>query len=499
MPWQALPIELTIQVLEALDPLSLVNCRRTSRLFKSLIDETTTLQYRIALYASGMVDGPPGQLSSLERLNLLRSYEASWKNVDWSEHTSIPLPGGIWELYGNVWAHGRGDNGINCIQLPSRLRGISMRQWTLEFDFTLRDFGMDPSQDLLVTIEMRHPQPCQIGLHTLSTGEKHPLARNIATLEYTRIVLEDAHISSYSIRVSGDYVGILFASHEDENELVVWNWKTGARCLVIPSADMLSFTFLGHKFVLASTLKPPHLVYRQPALLLYSLDQRLVRNKDHADTHLLCFLFRSYWSHSIIHLTSDPSPEWSPSPRLQVPFQIAGDDQIVALHRQHNWASFRGETFLMPASTLLEHVKDTPIEGEGRDIEWESWGPRCCNEYVPSHGRWTVWPCFVFGMRYVFPRIQLLDDRPVMVVRDLCPRRYMRATKEEREESNALQRVLRWGGPSRSIVKCVPLPPGIRTPSGVHFMISEDGIVALEVGHRKDCVFMAARLMPLGL
>jgi hypothetical protein len=106
-----------------------------------------------------MVDGPPGQLGSLERLNLLRSYEASWKNVDWNEHTSIPVPltGGLWELYGNVWAHSRGeDTEIDCVQLPSRLRGISIRQWTLKFDFTIRDFGMDPSQDLLVTIESRY-------------------------------------------------------------------------------------------------------------------------------------------------------------------------------------------------------------------------------------------------------------------------------------------------------------------------------------------------------
>ncbi len=101
-----------------------------------------------------MVDGPPGDLTSSERLKLLRSYEASWKNIEWSEHTTIPSPvGSLWELYGNVWAHSRGSDAIEFVQLPSRLRGIPMRQWTLRFDFAPRDFGMDPSQDLLVTIE----------------------------------------------------------------------------------------------------------------------------------------------------------------------------------------------------------------------------------------------------------------------------------------------------------------------------------------------------------
>ena len=44
-------------------------------------------------------------------------------------------------------------NAIDFVQLPSRLRGIPMRQWRLIFDFNVRDFSMDPSQDLLVIIE----------------------------------------------------------------------------------------------------------------------------------------------------------------------------------------------------------------------------------------------------------------------------------------------------------------------------------------------------------
>lgn len=64
------------------------------------------------------------------------------------------------------------------------------------------------------------------------------MARDTPTLEYTRAVPENPHIRwSYSIRVSGDYVGILFINDDidddnDGNELVVWNWKTGARNLV---------------------------------------------------------------------------------------------------------------------------------------------------------------------------------------------------------------------------------------------------------------------------
>lgn len=102
-----------------------------------------------------MIDGPPSRLGTSERQSLLRSYNASWKCLDWNEHTCLPVAadGRLWELYGNVWAHSRGTYTIELVQLPSRLRGIPLRQWTIKLDFAPRDFGMDPAQDLLATVE----------------------------------------------------------------------------------------------------------------------------------------------------------------------------------------------------------------------------------------------------------------------------------------------------------------------------------------------------------
>ena len=108
-----------------------------------------------------MVDGPPGNLTASERLELLRRYEASWKNIQWSVDNTFTYPVGGFgartpgKLYGNVWAHNREleRDAIDVVQLPARLRGVPMRQWTLRFDFTVQSFAMDPSQDLLVTIE----------------------------------------------------------------------------------------------------------------------------------------------------------------------------------------------------------------------------------------------------------------------------------------------------------------------------------------------------------
>jgi hypothetical protein len=260
---------------------------------------------------------------------------------------------------------------------------------------------------------------------------------------------------------------------------------------------MVSFIFLGKDFVLASTSTSPPLDYEQPSLLLYSLDHRLDRS---VDTPLLRFLFPATppkYGHSVITLTSDPSPGWSTSPGLQVPFQNPCDERIIAFGRFYRGSS-SSQTFLVPASTLLKHIGNTKIEGEGcepLDIQWESWGPTSA---VPLQGRWSVYTCFVFGMRHILPSTALRDDIQVGIVRDLCPRRYRGANEEERKESNALHRAMKSKEPyPSSIVKCITLPRSIRVSSNVNLMISEDGIVAFEeVRCMRICVSMAARLMP---
>jgi hypothetical protein len=261
-------------------------------------------------------------------------------------------------------------------------------------------------------------------------------------------------------------------------------------------AGMESFVFLGDNFVLVSTSTSPRIDDGQPSLLLYSFDQSLVRSRETPDSHLLRFLFptgRPTHGHSAISLTSDPSPGWSTSAGLQVPFQTPHDERTIAFSRLYRRIS-RSETFLMPASALLRHISDTKIGGDGRDIQWESWGPTSA---VPHQNRWSVYTCFVFGMRHILPKAALRDDRQVMIVRDLCPRRYMRASEGEREESNALHQAMGAKEPyPRSIVKCVPLPRSISDSSNAHLMISEDGIMILEVRCRRVCVSMATRLMP---
>ena len=271
---------------------------------------------------------------------------------------------------------------------------------------------------------------------------------------------------------------------------------------ILTLIDILSFTFLGEEFILVAASALDGLDDMRPALLLYRFNQRPPGSVEPPGAYLLRFLFqtpRLAQVPSALYLTSDPSPDWLSGSGLQVPFQIPRDERLIAFNlRRFHRGDSRSETFLIPARTLLEHVGDITTGGEKRDIEWEEWGSSYA-EPVRRHGQWPTYSCFVFGMRHVLPLTASRDDRRVMIVRDLCPRRCMRASEEERNESNALHRALGYEGPyPRSVVKCVPLPTSIKESSEVDLMISEDGIIILEVRRVLVCVFMATRLMPLG-
>jgi hypothetical protein len=168
------PAELYTSILEHLSYKSLLKCMQVGgcwsfrffrqvkhllqvcSLFRELINETASLQYAIELAAAGQVNGPETSgASSASRLEALKKHQSSWDNLKWSRELRIPMEGGgLWELYGGVLAQSTAEGTLTFMQLPSDLRSIEEKVWTLEnLGLVVRDFGMDPSQDLLVLIQ----------------------------------------------------------------------------------------------------------------------------------------------------------------------------------------------------------------------------------------------------------------------------------------------------------------------------------------------------------
>jgi len=64
------------------------------------------------------------------------------------------MDGSLWELYGGVLAQNSPEGMFHFMRLPAVSRGIAEKSWKVPpQSFNVRDFGMDPSQDLLVLIE----------------------------------------------------------------------------------------------------------------------------------------------------------------------------------------------------------------------------------------------------------------------------------------------------------------------------------------------------------
>ena len=243
------------------------------------------------------------------------------------------------------------------------------------------------------------------------------------------------------------------------------------------SANVKSFVFLDDNLILASTSAPP-------ALLVYSLEQR-PDDTVQDNTHLLRFSFGTSFQgpdgNSKILIKSDPSPGCLPS-RGQVPFQVAGDERMIALYSQYfNFGN--GLTFLIPIKSFLGKIKSLLVK-EVLDVDWELHGPEFI-EHLPVYNEWDIWTPFVFGMRYITPRVTLFH-KPMIVIHDLSQRRCLRASNEEHYESDVIYREMTWSryretAPyPRGILKRVPFPESIDLHPNAMLFISEDNIVVIE-------------------
>ncbi|KAG5643105.1 hypothetical protein DXG03_001569 [Asterophora parasitica] len=164
-----LPTELVTRIFEYLDEPSLLRCKPVSRSILTLIEQSISLKYSIELYAANLLDNSDSPLSKSARLRLLEEHQRAWTEGPWSYRTKIPLvigaagspsPLRAWELTNSTFGVA-GDHNIRFVQLPSLLRGIEKHEWGLEgFDFRIRDFATDRSQDLLVLLERETIMPC---------------------------------------------------------------------------------------------------------------------------------------------------------------------------------------------------------------------------------------------------------------------------------------------------------------------------------------------------
>ncbi|PCH42277.1 hypothetical protein WOLCODRAFT_101849, partial [Wolfiporia cocos MD-104 SS10] len=246
----SLPTELIIRILRFLNPRDLLRCQQVCRLLNDIISESAELQYIPKLMVAGLEDGPPSAVGPAGRFQMLQDHQQQWDAPECDAAEMIPMyDPRLWELYGGVLVQAQGNRALNFMQLPSVLRGIEQKIWTIsDVGCLIADFSIDPAQDLLAIVEdATHNQGNSIGVHlrTMHDGTPHPAASSVVLTHQP-----SEAIIRYSIRVCQDFVGIRFGGMAGYAELLVWNWKSGARHLCFTGGYSVSFDFLSDRHIL---------------------------------------------------------------------------------------------------------------------------------------------------------------------------------------------------------------------------------------------------------
>ncbi|KAK7692362.1 hypothetical protein QCA50_003987 [Cerrena zonata] len=417
-----LPTELTVHIFHYIDLRSLVRCRQVCRTWNEAIQCDLGLLYKQELAVAGLEDGN-SETDVAERLRLLRKHQEAWDNLEFTDDFVIdmhPHPFLSWELQGGVLSQQTTMRSISFRQIPSKVRGIAKKEWSIaDLDIMFVDFGLDPSQDLLVLAEgsdLNNPDAHHIHLRTLTNGVRHPLASN-SVLQY-----ESKHPHyDHNIRISGDYLAICW----EDCLLVVWEWKSGEIRLAM-TGPLLTFAFLPNNFIL---------IPRQDEVDIIAIDltQAAVNGAPYSpeidtavsvsDLYYHCAFglppLAPGYKINDLEMRYDPQPSCHPTESPPVPFRTThdGDNLIVLYVTIVKDGSSTLPRFFIRTTSIMQRLVATPAYSKDAKLPWHTWGPSSCWVDPSNRDNPGTWPRNVFGTKYVelqFKRIGFPEPSAVV-------------------------------------------------------------------------------------
>ncbi|KAF8493317.1 hypothetical protein JB92DRAFT_2999971 [Gautieria morchelliformis] len=422
----ALPNDVLIRVFKELDAYDLRRCSLTCRVFHETIRDTLLLQYRLELSVAGLEDGSTDcRLSIPERLAQLKTFEQAWAKLYFRQRLTVNVARGyVWKLRGDVLATQLMSR-LLFIQLPSAVRGTPVHTWESHIEVHIRQFAIDPAQDLAVVVAWpptyrEHWHTFLIHLRTMSTGVCHPCATD-PVLSCVPTFLDTQY--DISIQIMGEFLAVLYhtpAGHL-RDLLFIWDWKTGQLLIFLEAsslgADILSFSFLSLRhFVIARCIPEPDGCY-QPQLVVY--DFIAARPQGSMEPWLVRIYqlprVAQYTLTRSFTLTSEPSSELPTSSGNS--FYHTSCSRLLTVIMRFTMHFTYVEDFVpdsqymlfVHASSLLEEV-DARLNAEQLTVPWDSWGPLKTRILpIRTYDVEDSRPYFhVYGTRYV--RQEVVDD-----------------------------------------------------------------------------------------
>ncbi|KZV66977.1 hypothetical protein PENSPDRAFT_755247 [Peniophora sp. CONT] len=244
--------------------------RQTCKQLHSLVTSSTTLQYTLSLAANGMLDGPSSiPLTTAERLALLRTRHAAWRTLSLGlASASIHLPGYcqasdfVGGYFGRCFSHNLDDvdsigtPNLTLVTLPSRSPTRELKVETHDVGVHMKDFTLDPSQDLLALLDMLGTDSGTVRIHLRQLNDptaSHPGA-GAAMLEAEA----ELDILECTLDIAGDVLA-LYVRHNTP-QVIIFNWRTGEEVVnMIPPAHPVpseSFSLLSPRTFLVAYPDP---------------------------------------------------------------------------------------------------------------------------------------------------------------------------------------------------------------------------------------------------
>lgn len=425
----AAPDDVKLKILEVSDPQAIRACQLVCRTFYNLVVSSTQIQYILAIDTLGYTTPsvPRLDLTPHQKVEFLQQHRRNWSfpgNCQPTEYTlQLSKARMSYQFNGGVYAHALRTSpfadtivGLHFCQLPSLNLGLGFKEWRIpNFGHFARGFTIDTAQDLLVLVELAHPnrswsEGCWIHLRTMSDNSQHPKAVVPSLLaEFTESEgdLGNRRMAPivFHIEVVGDLLAILFRSRTRHitSWIIIWDWNRGIEVTRISTGTrrfLGSFTLLSHnKLLLPKCSESYYAQETVPGDTFGSLDvyifdpaassstpPRMIASFDLPTLHR-----RSCQSE--LRIESDQCPKLSPTVTDARPkvYDLAGEDRHIAINV---WlrslpnppeSPFSDDGLLyVPTRALLHphsyaHTPDDTagtILGGGRDITrvpWDTW------------------------------------------------------------------------------------------------------------------------------
>ncbi|KZO94200.1 hypothetical protein CALVIDRAFT_556495 [Calocera viscosa TUFC12733] len=428
-----LPLEVILHILDFAQWKDLLRLTSTCKFFRSVVQETSALQYIIELGIYGLTDCRNGpELPYSNRLKHLQDFQSHWRTATFARTLEVSLPGTwdgwTYELQKGVFARSLLNQSDPVPGGSSEMVLVNLRtakHWRCELDLEVQDFSIDPDQNLAVLFQWMGMEPdtaeTRIHLRRLDNLEPHPLAEQVIVTYDLGWQDPPLGWTIHSIQIAGDLVGVLFdpRSPDEVDKIVVWNWRTGQAIAELPATRIVgldSFFLLServmvvpdkrqgsiHVFLLmGAETRPVH--WKCFVLPSLTADRRMDRIISRSDPAASAIPPSSFSRHS-----REKENALHPRPT----YQVSGDARLLCFVIN----IFRLDAHIAGHSVHLYTPMDTFMPSPEGDwnpdhgvkyVPWKDWGPTMTRFVMEPALARNPFVTFIHGHRCVMASTEL--------------------------------------------------------------------------------------------